>query len=233
MSTQFAEKMRATCGTPFPSAGIGFDSQEFFRVGEMRDVLDGITVMADVLNGFPIEARKWISFCKAAFEEEGMAYRIDDKGKAHYVVDVAFQEMADAVIAKLSGGRYTAAGACANKAVSELTKANPDGKHAIRDIFEGVETAFKVTADTNKDLTQPNIASWLTPIVNRRFEGADAIAQGAAAQTLESLKDWTAACHKYRHGHNADEPVEPPLELAIVLVGNGLNFARWIASLGA
>jgi hypothetical protein len=176
-------------------------------------------------------AKKWVKFCQRAFAEEGMADRIDDQGEAHYVVDVAFHEMADAVIARLAGGRYAAAGACANKAVEQLTKAHPDGKHAIRDIFEGVETAFKVMADTNKLLTEGNIASDLSPIVNLRFPDADPIARGAATQTLESLKDWTNACHKYRHGHDAAEPVEPPLDLSVVLVGNGLNFARWIATL--
>lgn len=45
------------------------------------------------------------------------------------------------------------------------------------------------------------------------------------------MKDWVNACHKYRHGPNAEEPIEPPLDLAIALVGNGLNFARWIATL--
>ena len=83
----------------------------------------------------------------------------------------------------------------------------------------------------NKDLTVANIESLLGPVVDRRFGNAEPIAQGAAEQTLDSMKDWTNACHKYRHGPRAEETVEPPLDLAIVLVANGLNFARWVASL--
>jgi hypothetical protein len=202
---------------------------EFFREAPMRDVLDGVTCMATVLEG--TGRQYWIEFCQRAFAEEGMAYRIDDEGEAHYAVDPAFQETADSVVAVLSRDPFTAAGACVNKAVTEMTQANPDGKHAIRDTFEGVETVFKIVAKASNDLTEKNITALLTPIVDRRFADGDAVAKGAAQRTVEQLKDWTNACHKYRHVHEAEEPIEPPLDLAVVLVGNGLNFARWIASL--
>jgi hypothetical protein len=98
-----------------------------------------------------------------------MAYRVDGDGEVHYVVDVAFHETADSVVATLSRGRYAAAGASLNSAVEQITRAHPEGKHAIRDAFEGVETAFKVATDSNTDLTSANIAALLTPIVNGRF----------------------------------------------------------------
>jgi hypothetical protein len=87
-----------------------------------------------------------------------------------------------------------------------------------------------VTA-TNHNLTVGTIATDLMAIVSRHYRGADAIAQGAAEQSIASLKDWTNACHKYRHGHQVEDPVEPPLELAVLLVSNALGFARWIAGL--
>jgi hypothetical protein len=232
----FARLVEVESGSRLPYGPGGPDVGRFFReTQEFRDVLDAVSCMTLAFHqeGRERDSEAWVNFCRRAFGEEGMAYRIDERGDAHYVIDVAFHEMADAVIATLAGGRYAAAGVCANKAVEQMTKAQPDGKHAIRDIFEGVETAFKVVAGTNRDLTQANIAAELTPLVNRRFPDGEPVAKGAAAQTLESLKDWTNACHKYRHGHGAEEPVEPPLDLAIVLVGNGLNFARWIASLVA
>lgn len=232
---EFAASVEQETGARVPVGPGGYDVGRFFRESDMRDLLDAVTCMADAFlsEGFPASSEKWVGFCKRVFAEEGMAYRIDDNGEAHYVVDAAFQEIADSVIAALSQAPYAAAGACANKAIEELNKASPEGKHAIRDIFEGVETAFKVKTGTGKDLTAANIAATLGPVVERCFPSADPVAQGAAQQTLESLKDWTNACHKYRHGHNAEEPVEPPLELTVVLVGNGLNFARWIAALGA
>ncbi len=230
----FARRVEQETGADVPSGMDGYSVDKFFRNAPMRDVLDGITCMASALRdqayGGEADVRSWIEFCQRAFTEEGMAYRIDVYGEAHYQIDVVFHELADSVISVLSREPYAAAGACMNKAVEEMTRAQPDGKDAIRDVFEGVESVFKVTTATNKDLTAANISAVLSPIVNRRFAVTDVIAQGAAQQTLEALKDWTNACHKYRHGHNAEEPVEPPVDLAVVLVGNGLNFARWIAT---
>jgi hypothetical protein len=65
--------------------------------------------------------------------------------------------------------------------VARHSLARPDGKHAIRDVFEGVETAFKVATGSNVDLTEANIAKVLTPIVDRHFAKADAIAQRGPA----------------------------------------------------
>lgn len=138
---------------------------EFFRTAEMRDVLvDAVTstVRAMVACSDPEKADAWVHHCRRAFAEEGMSYRVDQRGEVHYVVDVGFQETADSVVAALSRAPHIAAGACINKAVDEITKAAPHGKHAIRDVFEGVETAFKVTTGTNSDLTERNIASILS-----------------------------------------------------------------------
>ena len=233
MRREFVELVQAETGAAVRPGVVPYDLRAFFDGAEMRDVLDAVTCMARVLGDRydRDRVRDWIQFCQRAFAEEGMAYRVDDAGRVHYVVDIAFQETADSVIAALSREPYAAAGACMNKAVTEMTEANPERKHAIRDVFEGVETVFKVVTKTSKDLTTGNIETLLRPIVDRKFSAGEPVAKGAAQQTLEALKDWTNACHKYRHGHKAEEPIEPPLELAIVLVGNGLNFGRSIASL--
>ena len=109
----------------------------------------------------------------------------------------------------------------------------PNGKKAIRDTFEGLESLFKRVTDDNKDLSSSNVAQLLQAIVSRAHAGTDAIAQGAAEQVVQSFRDRVNACHKYRHGHDQPEPVEPPLDLAIVLVGSGLNYARWLATFAA
>ena len=98
-------------------------------------------------------------------------------------------------------------------------------------MFEGLETVFKLVTDDNKDLTSSNVMQLLQPVVSRAYARTDAIGQGAAEQLVQSFRDWINACHKYRHGHNQEEPVEPPIELAIALVGNGLNYARWLTTL--
>jgi hypothetical protein len=228
--SRFVDSLRIETGANLELGTASYVIRRFFPNAEMRDILDAVTCMANAIE-IARDRAGWIAFCQRAFIEEGMSYRVDDHGDVHYVVDVAFHENADSVIAALSRPPFVAAATSINKAVSEITQAEPDGKHAIRDVFEGVETAFKVITNSNKDLTVANIASLLGPLVERRMQSANPVAQGAAQQTLESMKDWTNACHKYRHGPRAEEPIEPPLELAIVLVGNGLNFVRWLASL--
>jgi len=232
---EFVRMLHTETGARLPQGVSGsYGVSLFFEdTPEFRDVLDAVTCMVAAMHRVGVDPKPWIAFCKRAFDEEGMAFVVDDRGEAHYRVDVAFHETADSVVAALSREPYAAAGACMNKAVEQMTKAQPDGKHAIRDAFEGVETVFKVATKTSKDLTTAAIDALLRPVIDRRFPDNEPIAKGAAQQTLEALKDWTNACHKYRHGHQAEEPVEPPLELAIVLVGNGLNFGRWIASLAA
>jgi hypothetical protein len=231
--TLFVQRVEQETGARVPRGIATWDVAGFFRQADMRDILDAVSCVADAVSRHGRQAAlDWVEFCKRALVEEGMAYRVDDDGGVRYVVDVAFHELADSVVATLSRGRYVAAGASLNSAVEQITKSQPDGRHAIRDAFDGVETAFKVAIDSDKGLTSANIAALLSPLINRRFERGDPIAQGATVQTLESLRDWTNACHKYRHGHNLEELVEPPLDLTVVLVGNGLNFARWIAALG-
>ena len=50
---------------------------------------------------------------------------------------------------------------------------------------------------------------------------------------VDALADWINAAHFYRHGQGSEEPVQPPLELAIAMVSSGGSFLRWIADLDA
>jgi len=62
---------------------------------------------------------------------------------------------------------FAAAGGSLDSAVKQLTKAQPERKHAIRDAFEGLETLFKIVTATNHNLTVGTIATDLMPIVSR------------------------------------------------------------------
>jgi hypothetical protein len=224
--------IRTETGAEMPHDVGGYNLGTFFAdTEEFRDVLDAVTCVARAIERTRGNSAQWIIFCKRDFDEEGMAYSVDDRGEVHYRVDVAFHEIAESVVAIVSGAPFAAAGASLDSAVKLLTQADPQGKHAIRDAFEAVESIFKLVAETNHDLSAGNLERDLSPVLNRHYQAADPIAQGAAQQSLEQLKDWTNACHKYRHGHGREEPVEPPLEIAVLLVSNALAFARWMASL--
>jgi hypothetical protein len=40
--------------------------------------------------------------------------------------------------------------------------------------------------------------------------------------------DWVDACHNYRHEDGIEEPSQPPIELAVELIGVGGSFLRWL-----
>lgn len=229
----FAEAFQQETGAVIPSDFSGYHAEDVFRKGELRDVLDAVTLMSFALEARASKAlaQQWIQFCQRAFKEEGVPYRVDDDGTVHYLVDVAFYEAADATVAVLARPPFTAAHDSIRSALEALTKAQPETTDAIRDTFVALETLVKVVTNTTNDLTERNVESQLRPLIDRRYKDADVVAKGACTQALESLKDWVNACHKYRHGHKVEASVDPPLELAILLVNNGLGFARWLATL--
>ena len=47
---------------------------------------------------------------------------------------------------------------------------------------------------------------------------------------IHSFADWVDACHNYRHEEGVEEPSQPPLDLAIELIGVGSGFLWWLIS---
>lgn len=189
------------------------------------------SVLYGVLIAFRTDvALHWVKFAERAMREEGMAYEVALDGSVRYVVDTAFQETASAVINVLSAPPFQAAATYVRKAVEELCKLPTDGKDAIGDIHEAVETVFKVVTGSPKALGEKAIRDELAPIIRKAAAKVDVTADDAAEQMIQSLQEWSSACQKYRHGQNSEIPVEPPLEFAVIAVNNGLGFARWLAS---
>ena len=213
LADYFARRVAAECGCEFPVAGYGYDVAKFFHKAEFRDVLDAITILPQVLartaRGDTSRgeiARDWIAFCARAMREEGMAYAVAANGDVRYLVDTAFQETATSVIEALNAPRFSGAKSCVQSAVDAITQVRPDGKVAIRAMFEGMETIFKIVTDDNKSLDATNAERLLQPTVSHAHANSDAIARGAADQFLQSFRDWVNACHKYRHGHREQRP---------------------------
>jgi hypothetical protein len=65
----------------------------------------------------------------------------------------------------------------------------------------------------------------------QKLYAADPVATMAGARLAQSFADWVDAAHPYRHGQKSEEPVEPPEELAVLLVSQGASFVRWLVDL--
>ncbi len=68
------------------------------------------------------------------------------------------------------------------------------------------------------------------PLVQKLY-GADAVALRAANKQVASFKDWVDASHNYRHEQGSEEPVQPPIDLAILAISNGTSFLRWLIAI--
>jgi hypothetical protein len=111
-----------------------------------------------------------------------------------------------------------------------LSKTPPDGKSAVRNIFEAVEIGFKTLCSGPSRIGDTEIQRSLVPLLQARH-GADETAKQVAQKLARSLAEWVNAAHFYRHGQTGTEPVQPPLDLAIVLTSEGMGFLRWLAGL--
>ncbi len=225
LQSAFKDRVVSELGVRWPPS-----TSDVFVHGDMRDVLDSVTLFASVLGSYGDRRAQfgWLEFCERAMREEGMKYQVQADGSVGYFVDSEFQGAADDAVAALNVPRFTAASAAIASAVRELNRLDGSPKAAIRETYAAVETAFKVAVDSSVTLGASDVEKRLVPAIDRLFANADPVARGAAAQVAQAMKDWVNAAHKYRHGHEHADPIEPSRELAITLVGLGITFARFI-----
>jgi hypothetical protein len=102
----------------------------------------------------------------------------------------------------------------------------PDGKAAVRGVFTPAEGLFRLMTSAGV-LGVSELDKNIRPRIDALFV-ADIPARTASHRILASFQDWIAACHQYRHEPGTEEPAQPPLSLAIMLVSQGAGFIRWL-----
>lgn len=164
------------------------------------------------------------------FEEENVAYRVDAAGGVHYLHDAEFEHNAQATLAGLRSAKYANVRDRFENGMAAISAAVPDGKTAIRNVFEAAEGLFRIMFSSAPRLAGDQVAK-LEPLLQKKYAG-DRTALSAASKLLASLKDWIEACHFYRHeAGKPDEVHQPPLELAVHLVSVGAAFIRLLIEL--
>lgn len=224
--------IRSDLGVKVPNHGTGAIFSRFFDQAEMRDVLDTITIVSNVLGsaGYTREAAAWIAEVENAFRTENLSYRVDSKGGVHRTVDAEFDRNKTSAIGCLDDPRYGAVRAALQASFEKLEKSSPDGKGAARDMFEAAETLTKIMCDTGEALDTGFVEKRLKPLVQKLY-GDDPRDNSTAARLLSSFSDWVNAAHPYRHGHNAEIPLSLPVDMAIMLMSEGAAFIRWLAAI--
>lgn len=207
----------------------GYDSVNWPKTLEVfsaQDFLDLFNVAYQYLVKKGYKPAKFISEANRIFAEENLRYEIDSGGGAHFKVDAEFAANTHAAIGALSSARYANAREQFELAMAALSAAEIDGKQGIRGVFNAAECVFKLMYDRPR-LAAGDVTQSLKPTVQQLFS-SDPTALKAANKSVEAFADWVDACHNYRHEQGVEEPLQPPLSLAVQLISVGSGFLRWL-----
>jgi len=206
---------------------------EFFKKAETHDVLDAVTLIYGLLRDYfhsPDVRRECKAFVERAVKKGNLVYTVDEVCGVHPLVDREFERNIATTIAGLGTARYEAARTAFEAAEAKLEQTPADTKGAIRDTFEAAEILTKLISNSGKALTASFVTGGFQPRVQKLY-GSDSVATMVGARVAQSFADWVDAAHPYQHGQKTEEPVEPPEELAILLVSQGAPFVRWLVDL--
>jgi hypothetical protein len=204
----------------------------FFRKSPIADVLSAVTLIYRKYSGEIWQkptGDAWRDFVQRALREENVGYSIDSAAGIHPIVDKEFDRNLVTALRGLEGARYNAVRTAFEASTAKLAQVPTDTKGAIRDIFEALETLTKLISASGKSLTAAFIKAELEPRLQKL--SGDPVTTMSSARSLQSLSDWVDAAHPYRHGHEAENPVNPPVELVILLASQGASFLRWLADI--
>jgi hypothetical protein len=177
----------------------------------------------------PNASALFVSEVTRIFAEENLCYEIDARGGVHFKVDAEFAANTTAVITALGAPRYANAREQFESGMAALSKADIDAKQGIRGVFNAAECVFKLMYDRPR-LAAGDVTKSLKPTMQRLCD-ADPTALKAANKSVEAFADWVDACHNYRHEQGVEEPLQPPLDLAVQLISVGSGFLRWLVNI--
>jgi hypothetical protein len=112
--TIIKNSMQREAGIEIPIIdNFGYSPSEVFKKGELRDVLDSITLVYQILlpdsrlsDKYENPAQNWSSFVSRVLHEENVGYILDESCGVHYFVDQEFERNRASTLAILDNSRY-------------------------------------------------------------------------------------------------------------------------------
>ncbi len=114
--TEITNAMKREAGIEVPYHSVsGYSPSEVLKKGELRDVLDSITLIHEVplphpllkqQAGYKNHAQNWLSFVSKVLHEENVGYSLDASCGVHYFVDQEFERNRASKLAVLNNPRY-------------------------------------------------------------------------------------------------------------------------------
>ena len=204
---------------------------QFIRECRTADFLDAVTVVYRYLfwHVNEIAANWWRDAVRKIFNEENLAYELDDAGGVHPRVDREFQRNVVSAVAGLQSERYKEIRELIEISSINLSADPPNYKQAWRATYSSIEVLFGLMFPYAR-LSPDQIGRRLRPLVERAYEG-DVTAQKAAYRMLAGFEQWVESSHHYRHQPGAEESPEPPADIAILSISYGASVLRWLVGL--
>jgi hypothetical protein len=110
LAAKFVTEVNAELGVTVPYGSMSFHFDDFFQKCELRDFLDSITLVFNLLNNEPRywrnAAKPFLEFVARVLGEENMSYRVDSAGVVHYRVDEEFERNLSSAIESLSAEKF-------------------------------------------------------------------------------------------------------------------------------
>ena len=173
---------------------------------------------------------RWILEVNRIFDERNLQYVVDEHGSVRYRIDEEHARNITATIQRLQPSRYANVLHLFENGRSDLTKAPPDGKAAIREVFLAAESLAKLLLPNMPRLGGKEVEP-LRAKVASKYHG-DPVAVRSADSIFDGFKDWVSACQQYRHEQGKpDQITQPTLEIAVHLVNVGASYLRWLVDL--
>ncbi|KQQ15522.1 hypothetical protein ASF56_23850 [Methylobacterium sp. Leaf122] len=203
-----------------------------FLQGNLRDVLDSITAIADWLDSQQYfgDKKTWLSEVQRIFDQQHVKYALDSHGTVRLRVDKDFEVQREATLSGLNLIRYAAVRVEFEAAYRALSATHGDGKQAVRSVFEACEVTFRLMFPNTRRVGAPEIGANLTPLVEQHYAD-DLPALEAAKKLVQGFAAWVASAQFYRHGQGQEEPNQPPLEVAVAVLSSGASYLRWLVHL--
>jgi hypothetical protein len=229
---KIVSKIQLEIGTKIRYAPmIGPDMDRFFTKNEIRDVLDSVLLIYQVLinndhSQITQAASKWKDFVARVFKEENLGYRLDSKGGVHYYVDEEFERNRFSTLNLLDSPEHGGIRAAYEDAYRYMDSTPTDNKAALRSIFEAIEILVKQMVKTdnlNKWIVVNTLKQKCLPLYNM-----DEPSQKVVSGLFDGFALWVDSLHNYRHGQPDDVPIAPTEDVSIYILSSGSAFLRWL-----
>ena len=232
LDDDFIRKVTLTCGIRVSkSAGLqGIKIWEFFEQAELRDFLDGITIVHKLLVDARrhVEASGWRKDIETVLREENTAYTIDQSGMIHFYVDEEFEAVRISSIELLNQTGLTGAIRHFDEGLRYLDGANPSTRKAIVGVFEAVEAVAKELTGQAR-LDKKVVSNHLGPLLKGATECVNE--HRSLQKLLTSFGEWVDACHFYRHTQKEDQAAPPSIDTAVMYMQAGSAYLRRLCKL--